>query len=129
MKIKILELIRKKTNLSDKDSSRSSTTGDTSRLSSTHGLSTIHKRNLNLSVEGDDVEAAIRSVAGLMMAPGMKVVLKKSQSDKLGFRHIRLSQRYKRFTCGWRRVSSSISTIRMSFVRLTVNVLQTPKSR
>ena len=71
---------QKKTNLSDKDSSRSSTAGDTSRLSSTHGLSTIHKRNLNLSVEGDDVAAAMRSVAGLMMAPGMKVVLKKSQS-------------------------------------------------
>ncbi len=83
---------QEKTNLSDKNSSMSSATGDTSRPSSTHGLSTIHKRNLNLSVEGDDVEAAIRSVAGLMMAPGMKVVLKKSQSDKLGFRHIRLRQ-------------------------------------
>ena len=86
---------KEKTSLSDKDSSRSSTTGDTSRLSSTHGLSTILKRNLNLSVEGDDVGAAMRSVAGLMMAPGMRVVLKKSQSCKLGLGIFVCPQRYK----------------------------------
>lgn len=70
------------------------------------GLKTISKQSLNLPVQGDVVEVAISAMSNLMhedsesLANGIQAqetefVLKESESDNLGFQHIRLEQRYK----------------------------------
>jgi len=64
-------------------------------------LKTISKQSLNLAVQGDDVEMAICTMDNLTQADGgiqtqgTEFVLRESQSDNLGYKHIRLEQRYK----------------------------------
>lgn len=64
-------------------------------------LKTISEQSLNLSVQGDDVKMAIRTMGDLIQADGgtpvqgTEFVLGKSETDNLGFKHIRLEQRYK----------------------------------
>ena len=77
---------REKKGLSDEDITRHSYLA---------GLKTIHKRNLSLTIHGNDVDEAISCVDDLMKAAGTEAVLKRSHSDNLGYRHIRLLQRYK----------------------------------
>ena len=71
-----------------------------------NGLRTIFKQNLNLTVEGDDVEMSIDTINNLIQADvgelanripsqDTEFVLKNSESDNIGFKHIRLEQQYK----------------------------------
>ena len=70
------------------------------------GLRTIFEQSLNLTVQGDDVEMAIGTISNLMQADAGELAngiqsqdteftLKKLESDNIGFKHIRLEQRYK----------------------------------
>jgi Zn-dependent metalloprotease len=68
---------------------------DSANLSTPPGLETIHKGNLNLAAKGAVAQAGIDAIDDLMKAAGCEAVLKRIQTDNLGYQHIRLTQRYK----------------------------------
>jgi Zn-dependent metalloprotease len=70
------------------------------------GLNTFSNQSLDLTVQGNDIEMAICTMDNLTHTTGSgqghgthaqetEFVLKKSQRDGLGYRHVRLKQRYK----------------------------------
>ncbi|MBT3879253.1 MAG: hypothetical protein HOF76_09415, partial [Candidatus Scalindua sp.] len=70
------------------------------------GLNTISEQRLNLAVQGEDADMAIGTMDNLLHPAGeehehealdqdTEFVLEKSQYDDLGYRHVRLEQRYK----------------------------------
>ncbi len=75
--------------------SRAETVVNNPGSSSPDGLKIVSKQNLNLLVQGNEIEMAISTADKLAEGDGIKFVLKTLETDNLGFKHIRLEQRYK----------------------------------
>ncbi len=60
-----------------------------------NGLRTIFEQNLNLTIQGDDVEMAIDTMNNLIQSQDTEFALKNLENDNIGFKHIRLEQQYK----------------------------------
>lgn len=82
-------------NLVNNHEKKGTAENDTTTISTLSGLVTPLNRKLNIAVHGDEIQAAIDSVDVVMRSAGTEAVYKKTQKDKLGFRHINLTQHYK----------------------------------
>jgi hypothetical protein len=59
------------------------------------GLKTVRQRGLKRSFTGTAHQAAVAAVDDLLAPVGSEAVVKRTQTDRLGYTHVRLEQRYK----------------------------------
>jgi len=59
------------------------------------GLKTVRQRGLKRSFQGAASQAAVAAVDDLLGPTGSEAAVKRTQTDRLGYTHVRLEQRYK----------------------------------